>query len=158
MSILGCSCARNECGFNVHIFFQTENAFSVDSGHANLNTIKQDIHLVQNVCMHGVSVKPPDEIIPAFCHRYVALWHTILHTELILTLVHKILCGGSKLFRGAYARVCLKCWYTSKYATWTQFVLTESTISDPWRSNDSRPSPDFLHSCEIKLGVARGQG
>ena len=39
---------------------------------------------------------------------------------------------------------------------WTQFVLTESTISGPWRSNDPRPSPNFLHSCVIKSGSGLG--
>ena len=33
-------------------------------------------------------------------------------------------------------------WWT-QYVMWTRFVLTESTISDPWRSFDPRPSPNF---------------
>ena len=36
------------------------------------------------------------------------------------------------------------------------FVLTESTIPGPWRSNDPRPSPDFFHGCEIKSGIGLG--
>ena len=34
---------------------------------------------------------------------------------------------------------------------WTQFVLTESTISGAWRSNDPRPSPDFSPRLRDKI-------
>ena len=39
----------------IHIFSQTENAFSIDREWAcESNTIQQNIHLVQNACMQGV--------------------------------------------------------------------------------------------------------
>ena len=38
----------------IHIYSQTENAFSVDREWAcESNTIQQNIHLVQNACMQG---------------------------------------------------------------------------------------------------------
>ena len=36
------------------------------------------------------------------------------------------------------------------------YVLTESTISGPWRSFDPRFLPIFLHGCEIKFGSGLG--
>ena len=36
------------------------------------------------------------------------------------------------------------------------YVLTESTISSPWCSNDPRPSPNFSHGREIKSGSGLG--
>ena len=46
-----------------------------------------------------------------------------------------------------------------QYVIWTRFVLTESTISSPWCSNDPRPSPNVTsrnHGCEIKSGSGLG--
>ena len=34
----------------------------------------------------------------------------------------------------------------------SHYVLTEFTISGLWQSNGTRPSPTFLHSCEVKSG------
>ena len=37
------------------------------------------------------------------------------------------------------------------YVTWTRFVLTKFTISDPWRTFDPRPSPDFSPRLRNKI-------
>ena len=54
----------NECGFkpkNVHIFSQTENAFSVDSGHVNLTLYNRIYTWYKMFACTGVSVEPLDE-------------------------------------------------------------------------------------------------
>ena len=43
--------------------------------------------------------------------------------------------------------------YQVWYVMWTQFVLTVSTISSSWRSNDPRSPPD---GCDIKSGSGLG--
>ena len=40
--------------------------------------------------------------------------------------------------------------------SWFRFILTEPTISGPWRSNDPRPSRNFSPQLEIKSGSALG--
>ena len=41
--------------------------------------------------------------------------------------------------------------YVTDRKWWTRFVLTESTISSPWRSFDPRPSPDFSPRLQDKI-------
>ena len=43
-----------------------------------------------------------------------------------------------------------------QYIMWTWFVLTESTISGPWRSFDPRPSPNFSLWLRDKSGSGLG--
>jgi len=43
-----------------------------------------------------------------------------------------------------------------QYVTWTRFVLTKSTISGPWRSFDSRPSPDLSPRLRDKIWEGPG--
>ena len=46
---------------------------------------------------------------------------------------------------------------TPRYIPSPHYVLTESIISGPWRSNDSRPSPDFSPQLRDKICLQSGE-
>ena len=46
---------------------------------------------------------------------------------------------------------------TPRYVPSPHYVLTESIISGPWRSNDSRPSPDFSPQLRDKICLQSGE-
>ena len=58
-----------------------------------------------------------------------------------------------------WRKIGRKAWdqnYTTDLKWWTQFVLTKSTISGPWRSFDPMQAFSRFVSCEIKSGSGLG--
>ena len=112
-----------------------------------LRVKKYNMYVCMSVCMHKVTMYKTGAEVKGHC--------TLAHSSSNLSQrTEKEMKWWSSLVPRPLPDFISQPWkknwekaWDHKYVTerkwWTQFVLTESTISSPWHSFDPRPSPDF---------------